>query len=141
MPSSLSALEAIAHRLGPCIMSQKCCTNHKLQLSIRSAQHSTAARDKVIMHTCVLDNNIGCAVVQVALNPSALAADDSGHAASVQATGGNKVKLQKGAAAFKDVKVTAEEAGDYVLRIASGNRKVTVQLWQLNAFWDCQQRA
>ncbi len=66
--------------------------------------------------------------MQVALNPSALAADDSGHAASVQATGGNKVKLQKGAAAFKDVKVTAEEAGEYVLRVASSNRKVTIQL-------------
>ncbi len=62
----------------------------------------------------------------MALHPSALAADDSGHAASVQATGGNKVKLQKGAATFKDVKVTAEEAGEYVLHIASGNRKVTV---------------
>lgn len=64
--------------------------------------------------------------MKVALNPSALAADDSGHAASVQATGGNKVKLHKGTAAFKDVKVMAEEAGEYVLRIASGNRKVTV---------------
>ncbi|KAL0055143.1 hypothetical protein WJX82_007626 [Trebouxia sp. C0006] len=63
---------------------------------------------------------------EVALNPSALAADDSGHAASVQATGGNKVKLQKGAAAFKDVKVTAEEAGEYVLRVASSNRKVAL---------------
>ena len=61
---------------------------------------------------------------QVALNPSALADDDSGHAASVQASGGNKVKLQKGTAVFKDVKVTAEEAGEYVLRIASGSRKV-----------------
>ena len=63
--------------------------------------------------------------VQVALNPSALAADDSGHAAGVQATGGNKVKLQKGIAVFKDVKVTAEAAGEYVLRIGSGSRKVT----------------
>ena len=63
--------------------------------------------------------------LQVALNPSALAADDSGHAASVQASGGNKAKLQKGAAVFKDVRITAEEAGDYVLRIASGSRKVT----------------
>ena len=62
--------------------------------------------------------------LQVALNPSALAADDSGHAVSVQASGGNKVKLQKGTAVFKDVKITAEEAGEYVLRIASGSRKV-----------------
>lgn len=60
----------------------------------------------------------------MALNPSALAADDSGHAASVQASGGNKIKLQKGTAVFKDIKITAEEAGEYVLRIASGSRKV-----------------
>lgn len=62
--------------------------------------------------------------IQVALNPSALAADDSGHAASVQASGGNKVKLQKGAAVFKDVKVTAEADGEYILRISSSSRKV-----------------
>ena len=60
----------------------------------------------------------------MALNPSALAADDSGHAASVQASGGNKMKLQKGTAVFKDVRITAEEAGEYVLRVASGSRKV-----------------
>lgn len=60
----------------------------------------------------------------MALNPSALAADDSGHAASIQASGGNKMKLQKGTAVFKDVKITAEEAGEYVLRVASGSRKV-----------------
>lgn len=60
----------------------------------------------------------------MALNPSALAADDSGHAASIQTTGGNKMKLQKGTAVFKDVKITAEEAGEYVLRVASGSRKV-----------------
>ena len=58
------------------------------------------------------------------LNPSALAADDSGHAASVQASGGNKLKLQKGTAIFKDVKLSADEAGEYLLRIASGSRKV-----------------
>ena len=60
----------------------------------------------------------------MALNPSALAGDDSGHAASIQASGGNKTKLQKGTAVFKDVKITAEEAGEYVLRVASGSRKV-----------------
>ena len=60
----------------------------------------------------------------MALNPSALAADDSGHAATVQASGGNKTKLQKGVAVFKDVKITAESAGDYLLRVASGSRKV-----------------
>ena len=67
-------------------------------------------------------------MTQVALNPSALAADDTGHAASVQTSGGNKVKLQKGAAFFKDVKVTAEAAGEYVLRVASGSRKVSSAL-------------
>ena len=65
----------------------------------------------------------------MALNPSALAADDSGHAASIQASGGNKMKLQKGSAVFKDVKITAEEAGEYVLRVASGSRKV----WDVSA--------
>lgn len=62
---------------------------------------------------------------QVALKPSALAADDSGHAATVQAAGGNKAKLQKGVAVFKDIKITAESAGQYILRVASGSRKVT----------------
>lgn len=65
-----------------------------------------------------------CLDLQVALNPSALAADDSGHAATVQASGGNKVKLQKGCATFKDVRITAETAGQYTLRVASGSRKV-----------------
>ena len=60
----------------------------------------------------------------MALNPSALAADDSGHAATVQASGGNKMKLQKGVAVFKEVKITAESGGDYLLRVASGSRKV-----------------
>ena len=66
-----------------------------------------------------------CLALQVALNPSALAADDSGHAATVQASGGNKMKLQKGCATFKDVKITAETAGQFTLRAASGSRKVS----------------
>ncbi len=39
--SPLSALGMIAYRPRPCIMSQKCCTNHKMQLGVRTAQHST----------------------------------------------------------------------------------------------------
>ena len=61
---------------------------------------------------------------QVALQPSALAADDSGHAAAVQASGGNKAKLQKGVATFKDIRINAETSGEYILRVASGSRKV-----------------
>lgn len=73
----------------------------------------------------------------MALNLSALAADDSGYAVSVQACGGNKIKLQKGTAVFKDVKITAEEAGDYVLRIASGSRKVGMPHTQYNLCTSC----
>ena len=41
-------------------------------------------------------------------------------------SGGNKVKVKKGAATFKDVRVTAEEAGCYALRVQSASRKVVV---------------
>ena len=42
-------------------------------------------------------------------------------------SGGNKVKVKKGSAMFKDVRVTAEEAGSYALRVQSASRKVAVQ--------------
>ncbi len=126
--TSLSLVACLNHT-SPTTSAELSTNLPKLCLAVRTPSCSLC----LVQHFCNL-NNAGSAVVQVALNPSALAADDSGHAASVQATGGNKVKLQKGAAAFKDVKVTAEEAGEYVLRIASGNRKVTVQLWQWCAF-------
>lgn len=64
--------------------------------------------------------------LQVSLNSSALATDGSGRAASVSVSGGNKVKVKKGAAVFKDVRVSAEEAGSYALRIQSASRKVAV---------------
>lgn len=64
--------------------------------------------------------------LQVSLNSSALATDGSGRAASVSVSGGNKVKVKKGTAVFKDVRVSAEEAGSYALRIQSASRKVAV---------------
>ena len=44
------------------------------------------------------------------------------------------MKLQKGTAVFKDVKITAEEAGEYVLRVASGSRKVRSVGWCMRCF-------
>ena len=50
----------------------------------------------------------------------------SGRAAAVSMSGGNKVKVKKGAAVFKDVRVSADEAGSYALRVQSASRKVAV---------------
>ena len=64
---------------------------------------------------------------QVALAPSALAADDSGTAASVAVAGGNKVKLKDGEALFKAVRIEAEAPGVYTLHAKSASRKVSCQ--------------
>ncbi len=64
---------------------------------------------------------------QVALAPSALAADDSGTAASVAVAGGNKVKLKDGEALFKAVRIEAEAPGVYTLHAKSASRKVGCQ--------------
>ena len=64
--------------------------------------------------------------MQVSLNSSALASDGTGRAAAVAVSGGNKVKVKKGVAVFKDVRVTAEEAGSYMLRVQGASRKVAV---------------
>ncbi len=64
--------------------------------------------------------------MQVSLNSSALATDGSGRAAALSVSGGNKVKVKKGAAVFKDVRVSADEAGSYALRVQSASRKVAV---------------
>ena len=64
---------------------------------------------------------------QVALAPSALAADDSGTAASVAVAGGNKVKLKDGEALFKAVRIEAEAPGIYTLHAKSASRKVGCQ--------------
>ncbi|KAL4443930.1 hypothetical protein ABPG75_011667 [Micractinium tetrahymenae] len=63
---------------------------------------------------------------EVSVNSSALATDGSGRAAHVAVEGGNKVKVKKGVAVLKDVRVTAEEAGSYALRVQSASRKVAV---------------
>lgn len=64
--------------------------------------------------------------LQVSLGSAAQAADGSDLSASVAASGGNKVKLKKGVALFRDVVITAEQAGSYVLRVAAASRKVAV---------------
>lgn len=63
----------------------------------------------------------------VSINSSALASDGSGRSAAVSVSGGNKTKMKKGAAVFKDVRVCAEEAGSYALRVQSSSRKVALQ--------------
>ena len=70
--------------------------------------------------------------LQVSLCSSALAIDGSGCAASVAASGGNKIKLKNGVAVFKDVCVVAEEAGTYALRVQGASRKVAVRDAQLH---------
>ena len=42
------------------------------------------------------------------------------------AAGGNKGRIKKGVAVFKDVRVTADVAGSYSLRVQSASRKVAV---------------
>lgn len=42
-------------------------------------------------------------------------------------SGGNKIKLKQGVAVFKDVRVVADEAGSYALRVQGASRKVAVQ--------------
>jgi hypothetical protein len=66
-------------------------------------------------------------VPQVSLSSSALAIDGSGRAASVTASGGNKVKMKRGVAVFRDVRVVAEEAGSYELRVQGASRKIAVE--------------
>ena len=60
----------------------------------------------------------------MALLPSAVNADGSGKAASVNAAGGNKARVKEGAGAFKDVRLSADQAGSYVLRAKPSSRKV-----------------
>lgn len=60
---------------------------------------------------------------QIAVQPSALADDGSGRAASVAVSGGNKAKLKKGIALLKDVRLAAEQPGTYVICITSASRK------------------
>ena len=64
-------------------------------------------------------------ILQVALLPSALAADGSGAAAKVEAQGGNRAKmaLREGTATFKNVQLEAEAPSAYVLRAKSASRK------------------
>lgn len=62
----------------------------------------------------------------ITINASALATDGSGRCAAVSVNGGNKTKMKKGAAVFKDVRVKAEEAGSYALRVQAASRKVAL---------------
>ncbi len=60
------------------------------------------------MRHCVVICELVLAV-QVSVNSSALATDGSGRAAHVAVEGGNKIKVKKGVALLKDVRVTADE--------------------------------
>lgn len=50
--------------------------------------------------------------------------DGSGTSASVNVTGGNRVKLRDGEALFKGVRIEAEAPGVYTLHAKSASRKV-----------------
>ena len=63
-------------------------------------------------------------MLQVTLLPSAVSVDGSGLSASVTAAGGNKAKMKQGTAVFKDVKLSADQAGSYSLRAKPSSRKV-----------------
>lgn len=56
--------------------------------------------------------------------PSAISSDGSGQAASVTAADGNKARVRNGVAAFKDIKLSAETTGTYVLRAKPSSREV-----------------
>lgn len=45
----------------------------------------------------------------MSVNSSALATDGSGRSAHVAVDGGNKIKVKKGVAVLKDVRLTADE--------------------------------
>ena len=64
--------------------------------------------------------------MQVTLDPSAMAVDGSGAAASVSVAGGNKAKLKDGTALFKSVRIEAEAPGVYTLHAKSASRKVSI---------------
>ncbi len=66
------------------------------------------------------------AAFEVALASSALLPDGS-KAAKVAAHGSNRAKLKQGVARLKGVRLSAEEAGTYSLRVSSHSRKVAVQ--------------
>lgn len=91
-------------------------------------QNATGSRE--VLHSALLSRRLHKGDVtmlpslQVTLNPSALSANDTGHSATVAAAGGNKAAVKKGTAVFKDVRIAADVGGQYVLRAASGSRKV-----------------
>ena len=62
---------------------------------------------------------------QVTVYPSALAEDGSGAAASVAVSGGNRVRLTDGAALLKDVRLTADAPGTFLVTIGSASRRVS----------------
>lgn len=77
-----------------------------LKALARAHTHTHTQRDA--MRHCVLICELVLAV-QVSVNSSALATDGSGRAAHVTVEGGNKIKVKKGVALLKDVRVTADE--------------------------------
>ena len=66
-----------------------------------------------------------CVSVQVTLLPSAISADGSGVSASVTAADGNKARVRNGVAVFKDIKLSAEIAGTYIVRAKPTSRDVS----------------
>lgn len=69
---------------------------------------------------------------EIAVNSSALATDGTGRSAAVTVAGGNKAKVKRGFALFKDLRVTADSAGAYAVRVQSASRKVALSDAVLN---------
>ena len=64
--------------------------------------------------------------LQICVQPSALAEDVDGEAAIVAVGGGNKIKLKKGVAVLRDLRLSASAPGIYILAISSASRKVCI---------------
>jgi hypothetical protein len=90
----------------------------KAMLAVLRVRAVDAAGNPTLL--CGVDN------YDVAINGSALATDGSGRSAAAAVQGGNKAKVKKGVAVFKNIKLTAEVAGSYALRVQSASRKVAL---------------
>lgn len=62
--------------------------------------------------------------MQVVLQPTAIATGGSGQAAKVTAAAGNKVTTKNGVGIFKDVQLSTEQPGSYILKAIPASREV-----------------
>ncbi|KAG2443092.1 hypothetical protein HYH02_009506 [Chlamydomonas schloesseri] len=69
----------------------------------------------------------GGSALELTLQTSAIAADGSGNAAKVAVSGSNKVKVTKGCAVFREVRLDGAPGTTYLLRVGSASRKVALR--------------